>query len=173
MSTRKFLIEGPVTFAEYYHPILKKHVYLFGDIHTSEIRCPQDSTMRSRMPFDSLVKKMIRSKTSTSKIDVFVESSFLTADRPEKQEPDDFVLSSFRKTFSPVCDIPRRDANVYIPTPDFIIPTFEISSLAISSPPSTRSTFPIRFSSGFFVIITRISQTSFTTRTIVRRRLWS
>lgn len=93
----KIFIEGPVTFGEYFHPGLKKHVYLFGDIHTSDIKC---SSKTDRLPFHSLVKKMIRAKSS-SKIDVFVESSFMTAERQEKPESEDFVLSSFRKTFSP------------------------------------------------------------------------
>jgi len=109
-------IEGPVSFSEYYHPALKKHVYLFGDIHTTRIRCSSNKV--SRLPFHRLVTKMIRDKPSV--VDVFVESSFIADEAyPKKIESGDYILSAFRKTFSPCLQYSKKTCKRLYPNARF------------------------------------------------------
>ena len=102
----KVFIEGPVTFAEYYNPSTKKHVYVFGDIHVNNIHCPKElvdnrfGQRGNHLPFHNLVKKMLRAKSKT-KIDVFVESKFLRDSVVQEETLGDVPLAEFRKTFSP------------------------------------------------------------------------
>lgn len=53
-------ISKPVSLSEHYSGKYKKHIYIFGDIHVNDNKCPKESNKNNTIDLIHFLKKIIK-----------------------------------------------------------------------------------------------------------------
>ena len=89
-------LEGPICLAEFYSDKYKKHIYLFGDEHTSESTCSSSKSPQNTVSIHDLLRNTFLTNTDKA-IDLVVES---TAFMKGIYQFDSNYLDDIWKTYS-------------------------------------------------------------------------
>ena len=78
-------IVGPITLSEHYNPILGKIVYVFGDKHVIEVKCPPKATTLNSTRIDLFLEKLLLENPDKI-VDLFLEIEY-----HETKSTDNFI----------------------------------------------------------------------------------